>query len=536
MMSGRVHQWFVSERSPVAPLRVAVYRMLWTAWLTANICMWMNDVAAAWKMATLTTTPVWVALVQSAALMPMLVLGLPSGALADIVNRKALLLFTQVWVAIVSSLMCVAIFMDVMTPTLLLTLALLNGIAVALRWPVFAAIVVDLVPRPQLPAALALNAMSMNLSRIVGPLVAGVLIASAGTGWVFFLNAVMSVIAAITISRWRPAKNPSQQAPERLMHAIRGGWQFMLQSRQLQGVLLRVMLFFFNGTALMAMLPLVAKRFEGGGAGTFTLLVACQGLGALLSVGVVPALRERMSRGRIVLLGSIVVAICMGLMVAMPLIWVAVPVMLICGAGWLITANTMNLSAQLGLPDWVRARGMSMQQMCLFGGNALGAAFWGAVATWSSVPTGVTLAAGCLVISMWAASRWAPSIDEVVDLTPRDGIKTPQVESPPASGRVLVIAEYRIDPTRVSEFKKLMREDTRSSRLRLGALAWHLVQDISEPGRFQEHFVDLSWDDHLRRYQRLSAADAALQDKRIGFLLPGEHVRVSRYHVETYED
>jgi MFS family permease len=510
--------------------------MLWLAWLAANICLWMNDVAAAWKMTTLTTTPIWVASVQSASLMPMLLLGLPSGALADILNRKALLLFSQVWVAIASALLCAAIFLDLMTPPLLLLLALFNGIAVALRWPVFAAIVADLVPRPQLPAALALNAMSMNLSRIVGPLVAGMLIATAGTAWVFLLNAVMSVLAAVTISRWRPAKKDTQQAPEQLGRAIRVGWQFMRQSRQLQGVLLRVTIFFFNGTALMAMLPLMARRFEAGGAGTFTLLVACQGSGALASVFIVSALRERMTRGRLVLLSSLVVAACMLLMVAFPILAVAVPVMFICGAGWLLTANTLSLSAQLGLPDWVRARGMSMQQMCLFGGNALGAGFWGIVATWTSVPVGVALAASSLVICMVAVARWAPDIDAVMDLTPREDGRTPQAVMPPATGRILVTVEYRVDPARAADFSKLMRDESRASRLRLGAASWRLVQDINDAGRFLEHIVDTSWEDHLRRYRRMSVADTELHKRRIAFLLPDECVRVTRYHEETHGD
>jgi len=141
----------------MAPFRIRVFRMLWIAWLTANICMWMNDVAVAWKMTTLTTTPIWVASVQSAATIPMLLLGLPSGALADILNRKALLLFTQLWVATMSALLCVVMFLNLMTPSLLLMLALLSGIAMAVRWPVFSAIVPDLVPRTQLPAALMLN-------------------------------------------------------------------------------------------------------------------------------------------------------------------------------------------------------------------------------------------------------------------------------------------------------------------------------------------------------------------------------------------
>lgn len=396
-------------------MRVPAFRMLWTAWLIANLCMWMNDVAAAWKMTTLTTTPIWVASVQSAATIPMLLLGLPSGALADILNRKALLLFTQLWVATMSALLCAVMFLDLMTPSLLLTLALFNGIAMAVRWPVFSAIVPDLVPRVQLPAALMLNGMSMNISRIVGPLVAGALIAVVGTAWVFLLNVVMSVFAAITISRWRPERQAKQRPAEQLGTAIRVGWQFMLQSKHLQGVLLRVILFFFNGTALMALLALLARRLGGGGAATFTLLLACLGFGAVTSVAIVPTLRRRMKRSLLVLFGSLMVAACMVAMAAIPSVAVAIPVMIICGATWLMTANTLNLSAQMGLPDWVRARGMSMQQMSLFGGSALGAAFWGMVATWTSVPVGVTLAAVSLAICMLAAARWAPDIDRNLD-------------------------------------------------------------------------------------------------------------------------
>ncbi len=400
-----------NDLSPIAPLRVTVFRMLWIAWLAANLCMWMNDVAAAWKMTTLTTMPIWVAAVQSAATLPMLLLGLPSGALADILNRKKLLLATQLWVATISALLCAAMFLDQITPPLLLTLTLFNGIAMAVRWPVFAAIVPDLLPRAQLPAALMLNAMAMHISRIMGPLVAGALIATAGTAWVFLLNAVLSVFAAVMISRWRHAPKADQGPPEKLGAAIKAGVQFMMQSRQLQGVLLRVGCFFFNGAALMAMLALLARRLDGGGAGTFTVLLACLGLGAVFSMGLVPVLRRRMKRSQLVLLGSLVVALCMVLMATIPLLVMAIPVMIICGGAWLMAANTLNLSGQMNLPDWLRARGMSMQQMALFGGGALGAAFWGTVATWTSVPIGVALAAITLAVSMLAARRWAPEID-----------------------------------------------------------------------------------------------------------------------------
>jgi MFS family permease len=191
------------DLSAFAPLRWPVFRMLWFTWLAANTTMWMNDVAAAWLMTSLTPSPLWVALVQTASTLPVFLLGLPSGAMADILDRRRYFMITQFWVAAVAGLLCVAVVFKVMNAPLLLALIFLNGIGLAMRWPVFAAIIPEVVPRPQLPAALALNGVSMNSSRIIGPLAAGAIIASAGIQWVFVLNAALSLTAAFIIMRWR---------------------------------------------------------------------------------------------------------------------------------------------------------------------------------------------------------------------------------------------------------------------------------------------------------------------------------------------
>jgi len=195
--------------SALAPLGIPVFRMLWFTWLAANISMWMNDVAAAWLMTSLTTSPILVALVQTASTLPVFLLGLPSGALADILDRKRFFLLTQLWVAVVALLLCGVVLAGWMSPHLLLAMTFANGIGLALRWPVFSAIVPELVPRSQLPAALALNGVSMNASRIIGPLVAGALIASLGSAYVFMLNAALAITAALVISRWH--REPTHQ-------------------------------------------------------------------------------------------------------------------------------------------------------------------------------------------------------------------------------------------------------------------------------------------------------------------------------------
>src|SRR6185369_5352198 len=253
----------VSDSSQVTawtPLREPVFRMMWLAWLTANTCMWMNDVAAAWAMTSLTTSPVLIALVQTASSLPVFLLGLPSGAVADIVDRRRLLMGTQIWIAANAAVLFAVSALGLLTAPVLLLLVFTNGIGLAMRWPVYAAVVPELVGRPLLPTALALNAVAMNISRVVGPLVAGVIIASAGTHFVFALNFALSVAAAIAVSSWKRESKPSVLPGERFLGAMRLGVQYVRESRRMKDALVRISVFFFHSTALLALLPLVAKR------------------------------------------------------------------------------------------------------------------------------------------------------------------------------------------------------------------------------------------------------------------------------------
>jgi MFS family permease len=522
----------LDDLSPYAPFNTPVFRMLWTTWLMANTCMWMSDVAAAWTMTSLTATPIWVALVQTAASLPVFLLGLPSGALADILDRRRFLLFTQVWVALVASLLSLMVFLGFMSPWLLLLLVFANGIGLAMRWPVFAAIVPEVVPRGQLPAALALNGVSMNASRMIGPLIAGALIASVGSAWVFLLNAVLSLSAAIVISRWKRVHTSHPLGREPLGNAMRVGLQYAAQSSHLKGVLVRISIFFFTSTGLVALLPLVARGLHGGGAATFTLLLASMGMGAIFSTLFLPQLRRRYSRDVLVLCGAAVQSVAMIIIALTPYIWVAVPAMLCAGGAWITTANTLSVSAQMGLPNWVRARGMSMFQMAIMGASAIGAAVWGQVATVGSVPISLAAAAVIGTLAMALANRAMPAQGMVEDLTPSTAFKVPQADAPPMQGHVMLTIEYRIDPTRAAEFRLVM-DGSRRSRLRHGALSWELLQDINEPGRFVEMIEDASWTEHLRRFDRVTGADVALRDRKLAFHLGESPPLVTRNIMQT---
>jgi MFS family permease len=517
--------------SALGPLRAPVFRMLWFTWLAANTTMWMNDVASAWLMTTLGPSPLWVALVQSASTLPVFLLGLPSGALADTVDRRRYFMATQFWVAAVATLLCAVILFDRLTAPLLLALTFANGIGLAMRWPVFAAIIPEIVPRPQLPQALALNGVAMNASRIIGPLVAGALIASVGSAYVFVLNATLSILAGITIMRWRRIHQESPLGREPLASAMRVGVQYVRQSGRMRAVLLRIALFFLHSTALLALLPLVARGLPGGRAGTFTVLLASMGAGAIVAALTMPQIRNWLPLQPRVLVGTVLQSVAAVAVVFAPTLWLAVPGMVVGGAAWITVANSLTVSAQMALPDWVRARGMSIYQMALMGSTAAGAALWGQIATWTSIQHALATAAVSSVLTMLAAQRWVVDRGTEEDHTPSRVLKVPEMAEPPRAGRVQVRVEYRIDPTRAGDFLALM-EESRRSRLRQGALDWQLLHDLYEPGIYVEQITDASWTEHLRRFDRISADDVVLRDRRLAFHVGEEPPRVSRYLVE----
>lgn len=517
--------------SALGPLKAPVFRMLWFTWMAANTTMWMNDVASAWLMTSIGPSPLWVALVQSASTLPVFLLGLPSGALADTVDRRRYFMTTQFWVAGVATILCVVILMDKLTAPLLLALTFANGVGLAMRWPVFAAIIPEVVPRPQLAQALALNGIAMNASRIIGPLVAGALIASFGSAYVFVLNAALSIIAGLTIMRWRRVHQESPLGREPLASAMRVGLQYVRQSSRMRAVLLRIALFFLHSTALLALLPLVARGFPGGAAGTFTVLLASMGAGAIVAALLMPQIRDWLPLQPRVLVGTAVQSVAAVVVAFSPSIYLAAPAMVFAGAAWITVANSLTVAAQMALPDWVRARGMSIYQMALMGSTAAGAALWGQVATWTSIPHALAISAFTSVVLMILAQRTVIDRGTEEDLTPSRVLKVPEMQEPPRAGRVQVRVEYRIDPARAAEFLALM-DESRRSRLRQGALDWQLLHDLYEPAHYVEQIIDASWTEHLRRFDRISGADVALRDRRLAFHVGEEPPRVTRYLIE----
>ncbi len=520
--------------STMAPLRDPVFRMLWLAWLAANVTMWMNEVASAWLMTSLTDSVMMVALVQAASTLPVFVLGLPSGALADIVDRRRYFAITQLWVAAVAMVLGILVLMDGLTAPLLLALTFANGIGMAMRWPVFAAIVPEVVPREDLSAALALNGIAMNMSRIVGPVVAGALLAGAGSQYVFLLNAVLSIVAFALILRWRSEPKVSALPGERFFGAMRVGLQHVLQSPRMRVVLFRIFAFFLQSSALLALLPLIARDMPDGGATTFTALLAAMGAGAIFAALYLPRLRRGVGRDVFVRWGTCVHAVAAVLVVLSSNIWLALPASALAGMAWISTANSLTLAAQMALPNWVRARGMSIYQMALMGGSAVGAATWGYVASQSTVTMSVAAASviGPLVLLLTCRLSVGGGLDE--DMTPArpaSSVAEPVIDIEPNEGPVMVTVEYLIDPAQARAFNAVMQE-TRRARLRQGALSWGLFRDTTLPGRYIEYFLDENWIEHQRRLERFTAADVGLREKRLAFHVRDDEPVVRRYVAE----
>lgn len=515
-------------------LRLPVFRMLWLTWFASNLSMWMNDVAAAWLMTTLTTSPVLVALVQSASTLPVFLLGLPSGALADIVNRRHVLIATQFWVATTAIVLCVVLFANLMTAPLLLVLTFANGIGLAMRWPVYSAIVPQLVPRSDLQSAIALNGVAMNSSRVIGPMVAGIVIASLGSQYVFLINAVLSLCAAAVVLRWRSEQKASVLPGERFFGAMRVGFQYVAQSGSIKPVLFRVALFFLQSTALLALLPLLAKHMPTGGAWAYTALLASLGFGAVIAGLWLPRLRAVFTFPSLMRYGSVVQAVAMVYVGLAPTPWAAMPGMMVAGAAWISVVNTLTVSAQLALPDWVRARGMAIYMMTMMGAASLSAALWGQVAEHIGVPWSLVAAALTGLLALLVARRYIVIREEPVDLTP-ERFPTELVSAYPiehTKGPVMVTVEYKVDAARLNEFMGVMFE-TRRERLRKGALSWGLFHDVANPTIYLEYYLDDSWADHLRRFERYTAEDAGLRERRLSFHIGDQAPRVTRYVAES---
>jgi MFS family permease len=502
--------------------------MLWIASVVSNIGSWMHEVGAGWLMTSLAPSPLMVALVQAATTAPVFLLALPAGALADIVDRRRYLITSQVWMMISAATLGALTLAGVTTAPILLILTFALGIGTAMMMPAWGAITPELVQRAELQAAIGLNTMGMNVARSVGPALAGLIVAAAGSGMVFILNALSFLAVIAALKRWQRAPTESELPAERLVGAVRAGLRYARHSPGLRAVLARGVAFFVFASASWALLPLIVRQELHSGPGTYGLFLACMGLGAIAGALLLPRVHARLSRDRMVAGATALYAIAMLALAHSGNVYAAGAAMLVTGLAWISVVSSLMTAAQTALPAWVRARGLALFWVVFMGGMAAGSALWGQVATWLGIPYALTLAAVGALGGIAATWRFRIGQHDVHDLSPSMTWPTPMGadELEIDRGPVMVTVEYRIDPARSDEFARVMHQ-MRRIRRRDGAFMWELFDDIEDPGRRVECFMVESWIEHLRQHERVTVADRDVIDRTRAFHLGSELPRVT---------
>jgi MFS family permease len=507
---------------PWAPLRHRIFRALWLAVLISNIGTWMQTVGAQWLLVGLPGAATLVALVQTADTLPDVLLAFPAGALADVFDRRRLLIILQlVQVAFGLGLTGLTLTGH-MTPALLLAFTFALGGASAMTVPAYEALIPELVPREQLPSASALGAISINLARAIGPAIAGVLIARFGVGVVFGINTAAFLLLIGVLLIWRHPIGSAAQAPERFLPALRAGGRYVRYSPITRRILLRLGLFIAPATAIWALLPLVATRLLHLGSGGYGLLLGALGGGAVAGAVLLPRFAANLTPNRMLATGSVVYAGAMAVLVLVRHPIPAFLALLPAGAAWVVVISRMNAMIQLFLPGWVRARGLAAYQIVLYGSQAAAALVWGLIAASFGLHTAFFLAAAVLLVTAVSLRRWP--VYDITGLDRESSRPWPEpvlgIEPDEERGPVLVATTYTVPPERQERFLTAMR-DLRLSRLRTGAIRWELYRDGAFPNRFVEEYTVPSWEEHLRQHHgRLTGADAEIE-KRVDELAEG---------------
>lgn len=497
------------------PLRHAAFRTLWLATLVSNSGMWLQSTAAGWMMTSLDSRPLMVSLVQAAGLLPVFLLALPAGALADIVDRRRFLIAAQLWIFAVALLLTALTAAGALGPWGLLTLTFLLGAGTAMNFPAWAATTPELVPREDLVGAIALNGIGFNLARAVGPALGGFAIAASGPEAAFGLNALAFLVLIVALLAWKRQAPPRVMPRENLGAAMRAGIRFTLATPAMHAAIIRACTFFFFTAAIWGLLPLLVRQQLGLGAEAFGLMLGAMGVGAVAAGFVLPSVRGRMSRGALVFRASLVASVAMALCAVATHWAVAAFALALYGAGWIAAGSTTAVAAQLAAPPWVRARAIAIFQLTFFGAMAAGSAIAGWLGNLVGVaPTmagaAVAGAGAALLVRRFGLEGVAPANKSHVTL-PRPEAASPALRTQlhGGGGRVHEVVRYRIDPADREDFLAAMAQ-ARRVRQRSGAVAWQLLEDVAHPERWIELWAVENWADHLREADRLTDADRAV--------------------------
>jgi MFS family permease len=512
-----------------SPLRHPRFRVFYFGSVGTALAYTMQATIAAWLMATLTPSTLMVALVQTASTTPALLLGLVAGALADIVDRRRVLLYAQVLLLGGTAVLGAATLAGLVGPLTLLALTFLIGIGFTFYMPTQQAMINDLVPHAELPPAVALGAVAFNLSRAVGPAVAGAATAWIGAGSALLATSLLFIGMIVALRGVRRSAPAIPGVPETLLSGIRSGLRYVRHAPPLQALLLRVVSFSVCASGLFALLPLVARDQLGMGAGGFGLLFGCFGAGAVTAAFLVPSWLQRVPLQKVVNVGFLLWAAGTLLVASASLLAVAVVGAAAAGGAWVSVLATTSAGTQSSAPAWVRARALALNLVAFQSSLAVGSAGWGWLAAHVGLRWTLAASAGASLLLLALNQRVKIAMGQETDL--RTGVQLPEIamtsEPLPDDGPVLIQIEYRIDPPNRAAFMRAIGA-VAPTRRRNGASAWRIYRDLGDEGRFVERYVITSWAEYVRLRARVTHADRAVQERVMALQRPGVPLRISR--------
>jgi MFS family permease len=517
------------------PLRSSLFRNLWIASTVSNLGGWMQDTAGTWLMTVLTSSPLLIALMQTAASLPVLMLGLLAGATADIFDRRRLLLLWQTWMLAAVALLSVLTFFNIISPWVLLILTFLLNVGTAMNSPAWQAIMPELVPREQLPEAVSLNSAGFNLARALGPALGGLAVAAfthatTGAAWTFLLNSLSFVGVILVLYQWKRKPLFKSALPaERIFGSIRAGLRYVQYAPLLKAAFARTFLFTIFVSAVWSLLAVVAARDLHQGALGYGILNGSMGLGAVIGATALPRIRRKFSADMIIAVSTGVFAGTLLVLAFVRYPLVIIPVLLLAGFAWTSTMSTFNLAVQMSVPNWVQARALGTYQMVFAGGMALGSVIWGLIAEHISTPTSLAAAAGGLLITLPLSNRLPVLRGELPDFSPfRAKVLAPQLAIEPemSDGPVRVLIDYEIAPEDYNTFVHAIH-DLRDVRMRDGAMRWGIFLNAGDPRHLTETFIMESWIDYLRQRERFTTSDRTIRDRVVSLHRGEEPPRIT---------
>lgn len=511
-----------------APLRVPLFRRMWSASLLSNLGINILGVAAAWAMTQMSAPADMIALVQSAIMLPMALLAIASGAIADMYDRRRVALAALGLSLLGGVALSIAAATGMLTPWALLSLCLVIGCGIALLWPAWGASVSEQVPLRDLPQAVALNSISFNIARSVGPAIGGAIVAVAGAVTAFSTTALLFIPLMIVFLLWRRAQEPSRLPPERLYRAISSGVRYVVHSPPIRTALIRSFALTLTGAPVIALMPLIARDLLHGGAFVYGILLGAFGVGAVVGALNINVIRNRFTDDQALALASVM----MGSMIAVLGVSRSLPVtvlaLTVIGAGWMASVTLCNISIQLAVPRWVGGRTLAAFQSATAAGMAIGSWGWGHVADPYGIAMTLFASAAAMASTALLARLFPMTPVEAGDREPVE-LDMPQVALALTgrSGPIVVEVEYRVDTRQARAFYGIMQQ-IQQVRHRNGAYDWSLARDIGDPELWTERYHCPTWHDYLRLRSRYTPEEKALSDSAHAFHIGPEPVRFHR--------